>query len=209
MGQDKNQSGADRVARPVTAGVGGLLVVILRVLPLPPNLAPAGGLGVFGGARLRLWQALALVLGVMAVSDLLLLMWQEKAGFDPLVYASMLLYVLIGRAVCRNGAAWRAGVASVLGSCQFYLLTNFSAWLQLSAAPVNFYPRSAAGLIQAYLLGLPFAGKDVPAPLGFFGNTVLSDLCTCYALFALCAVVAWCVRTTREVPAEGSITAAP
>ena len=58
-------------------------------------------------------------------------------------------------------------MASVLGSCQFYLLTNFAAWLQLS-----FYPRSAAGLVQAYLMGLPFAGKDVPAPLGFFGITV-------------------------------------
>src|SRR5579883_911039 len=95
MRQEKTQTEADRVARPITAGVGGLLVVILRVLSLPVNLAPAGGLGVFGGARLRLWQALALVLGVMALSDLFLLMWQDKAGWDPAVYASMALYVLI------------------------------------------------------------------------------------------------------------------
>ena len=37
------------------------------------------------------------------------------------------------------------------GSVLFFLVTNFGAWL---ASPV--YPRSGAGLLQAYIAGVPF-----------------------------------------------------
>jgi hypothetical protein len=181
-----------------TASAAAVAAGLLRLVPMPPNLVPVGALGLFGGARLRSWHAFALPLAVMAVTDLLL--WQLRGWqpFDPFVYASFLLYVVIGRALCRTSSVWRIGTASVLGSVQFYLITNFGAWLQLSNPSVAYYPRSAAGLLQAYLAGLPFAGQDAPAPLGWFGNTLLADLGFTFLLLGAYAGVLKVLRTRRH-----------
>src|SRR4051812_24524656 len=110
----------------------GVVTVILRVVPHPPNLTGVGAVGLFGGGRLRPWQALALPLLVMLASDTAL--W-VMMGFDPLysplhisrafVYPSVLVYTLIGWALLSGKASLlRVAGASLLGSLQFFLLTN-------------------------------------------------------------------------------------
>src|SRR5262245_28840215 len=59
----------------------GCLAGLIRLVPHPVNFSPVGALGLFGGARLRLWQALALPVGVMAITDYAL--WL-LSGMDPL-----------------------------------------------------------------------------------------------------------------------------
>jgi len=81
----------------------------------------------------------------------------------PFVYGSFMLYVLIGRALANTNSPVRIGSASLLGSAQFFLITNFQAWLELP----EFYARDPAGLVQCYIAGLPFAVRTVLGDLLF------------------------------------------
>src|SRR6516225_10534871 len=98
MNADKqtNDNGLARTWAIGMAIAGGLI----RLIPYHPwNFTPIGALGLFGGARLRSWAAYVLPLAVMAVSDLLL-WWINGQGynpFNPWVYASFILAVLLGR----------------------------------------------------------------------------------------------------------------
>lgn len=150
--------------------VGGLLTILLRIVPHPANLSPIGAMGIFGGARLRSWQAYLLPLVIMAATDMCL--WALH-GFDadyslwhfsrPFVYGSFMLYVLIGRTLVNTNSPLRIGGASLLGSVQFFFITNFQAWLELP----DLYSRDSAGLMQCYIAGLPFAVRTVLGDLVF------------------------------------------
>src|SRR2546426_1032106 len=118
------------------AVVAGILAAILRIVPHPPNFSGVGALGLFGGARLRAWQAYALPLGIMILSDLSL--W-VLTGFDykyslahfsrVFVYASFMIYVLIGRWLRDIDSLASITLAATVGGVQFFLLTNFCEWL--------------------------------------------------------------------------------
>jgi len=69
---------------------------ILRLLPHPPNFAPVGGMSLYAGARLRGWQAFAVPLLLMAVTDPL----RPEGSYSiatPFVYLSFMISVWIGR----------------------------------------------------------------------------------------------------------------
>jgi len=64
--------------------------------------------------------------------------------------------------------------ASLFGSIIFFLVTNFAVW----AVPHSMYPHNLQGLLQSYIMGLPF-----------LKNTLLGDLFYVGALFGLYEVV--------------------
>jgi len=171
-----------------------LLTAALRLAPHPWNFTPVGAIALFSGAMVRDRRlAFLFPLLVMFVTDAII-------GFNklsPVVYASFLLSVLIGRAVvgARFSAPQRAkresdansvtnektrtlpriGAATFLGSLQFFLITNFGVWAFLGS-----YPRTAAGLAACYLAGVPLfwntlAGDAVYATL-LFGAFFLAEL---------------------------------
>jgi len=155
-----------------------LLAAALRLAPHPWNFTPIGAIALFAGATVRDRRtAFLLPVLVMLATDVII-------GFNklsPLVYASFLLSVLIGRLVVakRFGASQRAkrgsesvsaadpkkrtlpriATATFLGSLQFFLITNLGVWAFLGS-----YPRTAAGLAACYITGLPL-----------FGNTLAGD----------------------------------
>src|SRR5438309_5975542 len=107
-------------ARPLAAGLI-LLGAIVRVLQAV-NFAPVGAMGLFAGARLRGWQAYALPLVLMAVTDPLL------GGYSlatPFVYASFLISVWIGTRLRQTENPLAIGAGALAGSIQFFLITNF------------------------------------------------------------------------------------
>ncbi len=133
-----------------------LLAAALRIAPHPWNFTPVGAMALFSGAVLRdrrlafLFPLLTLFLGDIFI------------GFHklvPIVYASFLLSVLIGRLLQNRRTILRIGAATLLGSAQFFLVTNFAVWWLL-----NSYPKSASGLAACYLAGVPF-----------FWNTLAGD----------------------------------
>jgi len=159
-----------------------VLGAVARLLPHPPNFAPVGGMSLYAGARLRGWQAFALPLVLMAVTDPL------RGGYSvatPFVYLSFMISVWIGRRLQSTESPLRIGAACLLCSAQFYLISNFPAWLL-----GNMYPHTLRGLALAYTAAIPF-----------FGRTLAGDLFYTGVLFGLHAWLSRTVRIAERVPA--------
>lgn len=146
----------------VAAGLCRLAPITVR----PPNFTPIGALGLYAGGRLPWWIGCGLPLAVMAATDFCL--WLNGLpAFNKWVYASFLIYVLIGRMLCRTRSPGRIAVANYLGAIQFFLVTNFGVWLNLSGHPHPMYPSTGAGLLECYIAGLPFFGYTLAGDLFF------------------------------------------
>jgi hypothetical protein len=168
--------------------VAMILAGAQRMLPHPFNLTMIGALGLWGGARLWPWLGLALPLVVWGVTDLIHWQLTGEAPFDLLVYSSFLVYALLGLWLRRSSSPARIGATSLLGSLQFFLVTNFGAWLTLSGSPYELYTPDLQGLLDCYAMGIPFWQSNAP-PLGFLGNLILGDLAFCGLLFGAHALL--------------------
>ena len=179
------------------AAIGmAVMAGLLRLLPHWPNFTPVGGLGLFAGARLRLWQAFAVSLAVMAVSDLFLWQLFGMRPFDPWVYASFAVNVLLGRLLLKKGGLWRVPLVSLIASVQFFVVTNFGVW---SGGGGTLYPKTLAGLSACYIAALPFVGNGEGTP--FFIGTVAGDLAYSVLFFGLyAAIVAVAERRKASQP---------
>ncbi|MEK9169423.1 MAG: DUF6580 family putative transport protein [Patescibacteria group bacterium] len=139
-----------------------LLAIFARLIPHAPNFAPIGGLALFSGSNFKNKIALLIPLVAMLISDIFL-------GFHstiPYVYVSFIIIALIGSLIKNN--KWQSLLlASLTSSVLFFLITNFGVW-----ASFNMYPKTINGLMQSYVMGLPF-----------FRNTVLSDLFYSFSFF--------------------------
>jgi hypothetical protein len=165
-----------------------LAAAFCRLIPHPPNLTPLGGLGLFAGARLSGWQAFAVPFLAMAISDVALLWLFDYPPFNPFVYGSIAINVLIGRWLANTEAPAWIGSAALVGSLQFFLITNFGVWLTQTL-----YPPTAAGLVQCYIAGLPF-----------FANQLIGDLASVGVLFGLHAWLTRRAFAAERVRAEGA-----
>jgi hypothetical protein len=190
----------DKFALPMTLVVA-VLAAIMRLVRWVPNFAPLGGLAIFGGARLRLWQAISVQLGLLLVTDgLLALIYGPHYLYAsmPFVYGSFLIYVLIGRAIRSAKSPLWIGVASLIGSVQFFLISNFGEWI-MHGVPAGSktvlewgqYYLTPAGLFECYTQALPF-----------FRTTLLSDLLFTAAFFGLHAVLTRTQATRQAVPVQ-------
>ncbi len=160
-----------------------VLAAALRLAPHPWNFTPVGAIALFSGAMVR-DRRLAFVFPmlVMLATDLII-------GFNklsPLIYASFLLSVLIGRCLIRKRNLLRVGGATFLGALQFFLITNFGVW-----AFLNSYPRTGAGLAACYLAGVPF-----------FWNTLAGDAVYTTLLFGGFALAERLAPRLRPSPAQ-------
>ncbi|GIX22133.1 MAG: hypothetical protein KatS3mg121_0916 [Gammaproteobacteria bacterium] len=163
-----------------------LAVAVFRLLPHPPNFTPVLALALFGGAQFRdRLSAWAAPLAAMGLSDLVLGMHASWAW----VYGALLLNVFLARASLRaRRGPGRLLVVTLCGSTLFFLLTNFGAWATLP----QLYGRDAAGLLEAYVAGLPF-----------WRNALAGDLVFTFALFGL-----WHAAERRWPVLAGGRTAA-
>ena len=156
-----------------------VVAAAIRFIPHPPNFAPIGALALFGGTLFRS-KKLALLIPVLAmlISDWML-------GFHSLmlvVYGCFIFNVFLGQYWIgkdpRNSA--RIGVASILGSCVFFIVTNFACWL-------SFYEHDLTGLASCYAAALPF-----------FRNTLLGDAVYTTVFFGALAWAEWRLPAVRR-----------
>jgi len=160
-------------ARPVAlaiAFIAGVVATVLRIVPHPPGFSGVGSVGIFGGARLRGWQAFLLPVGIMVLSDLCLWVFTDfDAKYSLLhlsrlyVYPAFVMYVLIGRWLQNRNSIRSNAVAATLGALQFFIVTNFFVWLlqpyesYYDTIPEAFrYSRDLSGLATCYAYALPF-----------------------------------------------------
>jgi hypothetical protein len=148
-----------------------VLAALTRFLPHPPNFTPLGAMGLFGAAYFgKKWMALAIPFISLFLGDLVLNNIVYKEYFttftwitSPLLYLSFAAVVATGWLLLRNQAQMSPAKvigASLSASVVFFLISNFSTWLES-----GMYPKSIAGLMTCYAAGIPF-----------FGNTVMGDL---------------------------------
>jgi hypothetical protein len=151
-----------------------LLAVAVRFMPHPLAFTPVGAaLLYFGarGSRRQMWVPLAL----LAASDVVLttLFYRYPFSWDHFVtwawYAGMLW---LGSTIKRDSGVLRILGSALAGSVSFFVLSNFAVW-----AAWDMYPRTFAGLMTCYEVGLPFFRRGVAGDLLFtavmFGAPVL------------------------------------
>ncbi len=135
------------------------LGVLSRLVPHPANVTAVGGLAIFSGARLETKKAVVVTMGTMLLSDIVL-------GFHSVMwatYGSLLLAVLLGKLVQnKRSIGWIVG-ATLTSSILFYLITNFAVWF----IPGSMYPKTLNGLVESYVMALPFFRNSVIGDLGY------------------------------------------
>lgn len=157
------------LASGLTVLVGVLLSVAVRLIPHPWNFAPVGALSLFCGSRLPTWRAFAIPFGVLASTDLAIY-YLKGDPTDPYVYLSYAFNILLGRWLLQQTSSpWRIGTVTLLAAVQFFLVTNLGAWLTLSKPPHNMYSPTLEGLVQSYVMAIPFARGSFLGDLVFGG----------------------------------------
>lgn len=153
------------VMKKPTAAILTVIAVLSRLLPHPSNFTTVGATSLFAGGRLgRPWNYLV-PLAVMVLTDLII----GLHGTMLFVYASIVVSVLIGeRYLHGQFRASKGVVAALASSTVFFIITNFGVWLT-----TTMYPKSFAGLLECYVMGLPFWRNmllsDIIFTVGFFG----------------------------------------
>ena len=133
-----------------------LSLSLTRLIPHPWNFTPILAVGIFSGFYFKqFYLGLFVVIVSMFIGDLFL-------GFHSTMfftYISLAIAVAFGLLIKRLKFTeiLFSGLAS---SVCFFIITNFGAWLTL-----EMYEKNLAGLLQSYILAVPF-----------FHNTLISTL---------------------------------
>ena len=136
-------------------------LAMYRLLPHLPNVSPVAAMALFGGAYFA-DKRMALIIPFLALflSDLVLGLHDTMI----FVYAGFGLTVAIGFLLKDRVTVTNTAFATVLSSLLFFLLTNLGAWMTS-----GLYAKSAEGLLQAYVAGIPFLQNSLLGNLVFVG----------------------------------------
>lgn len=144
------------------------------------NFSPVAAIALCGGLLFPKRLSIAVPLGILFVSDLILnahygvalVTWQMGVG-----YLALLLIGWLGVRIARSGSLGWLLAGSVAASVIFYLTTNTVSWL---AAPE--YAKTVGGWAQALTTGVP----GYPPTWVFFRNSLVSDF-----VFTACFLLCW------------------
>lgn len=138
-----------------------LVGALMRLVPHWPNFTPIAAIALFGGAYInRKDLAIAIPLIALFLSDLILGL---HAYLIP-VYASFALTVGLGMLLKKRIAGSTVILAALGSSILFFMITNFAVW----AVGLN-YTHNVAGLMQCYVMGLPFLLNGAMGDLFYTG----------------------------------------
>ena len=133
-----------------------LLLSLSRLVPHPWNFTPILATGIFSGFYFKqFYFSLFIVIFAMFIGDLYL-------GFHSTMfftYISLAAAVALGFFI-KNLKIYEILFTGLASSIFFFVITNFGAWLTH-----DMYERSFNGLLQSYIMAIPF-----------FHNTLLSTL---------------------------------
>jgi hypothetical protein len=157
-----------------------ILAAMSRFLPHPYNFTPIGALGLFAGAHADKRWAWLIAPAALLLSDLFIGLYNPvvMAG----VYAGFAAGGWLGRRYLGQGrTAPRIAGTAAAHAVLFFVVSNLGVWL------AGFYPRTVEGLVQCYVMAIPF-----------FGSTLLGDLFYAVVLFGLYeAAGTWAAKRQR------------
>lgn len=147
-----------------------VLAGLSRLIPHPPNFTAVIAMALLAGVSLsRLSWAVLVPIFSLAMGDLVY-------GFHSTllaVYFAIIAVVLVAFRYLKEKSFLAVAVAAPAASLWFWVVTNFSVWLQM-----DLYSKDLTGLTTCYLAAVPFLEKQVLGDLFF--TAILFSL---YSLF--------------------------
>lgn len=168
-----------------------LVAAFSRLLPHPYNFSPIAGMALLGGAAMgkKAW-AFILPIGALFLSDLCFQLFTATPGFygwgQLINYGAFALIVVLGIIALRKISAKNVILTSLAASGIFFIISNFSVWL--FAGGIAPYTYNSAGLMNTFVLAIPF-----------FGNTLIGDLVYSGVLFGAYSLVQHFVLSKKQV----------
>lgn len=138
------------------------LLILTRFLPHPDNFSPFAAAFLFAGAYLgNKWYAYALPLTILFFTDMFLGLY-PSIGFTYIAYV---LTVVTGHFIKNKSSIAQVGIGALMASLIFYVVSNFGVW-----AIDGLYTRNLSGLVNCYVMALPFLKNTL------LGNLVYSGI---------------------------------
>jgi len=148
-----------------------LILAFARLIPHPPNFTPIIAVAIVSGYFFKnINLSLLTLLIAMLISDLFIGFYENVI----FVYASLLLITFVFHKISNKINFKNLFIYGFAGSLIFFAVSNLGVWALGSPGVYDIaYEKSLSGLIECYILAIPF-----------FGNTFLSTLIFAYpALF--------------------------
>lgn len=164
--------------------------VLSRLLPHAWNMTPVTAIALFAGAYLGRRAAFLLPLAVLFISDAVIGFYAVPIMFA--VYGSFALIGVMGSRWCVTGNFRLMLPASISSSLFFFFTTNWAVW-QFG----TMYAHDASGLLQSYMMALPFLRNMLAGDL--FYTTVLFGSCAIALRLLNCRAVFRGVTFRRAV----------
>jgi len=144
-----------------------MILAFARLIPHPPNFTPIIAVAIISGYFFKNFNLSVLVLlGAMLISDLFIGFYENII----FVYVSLILITFIFHKISKKINFKNLFIYGFAGSVIFFVVSNFGVWALGSPGVYDIaYEKSFSGLIQCYVLAIPF-----------FGNTFLSTLIFSY-----------------------------
>ena len=144
-----------------------LILALARLIPHPPNFTPIIAVAIMSGYFFKNINLSFLILIVaMLVSDLFIGFYENVI----FVYASLLLITFVFYKIINKINFKNLFIYSFAGSLIFFIVSNFGVWALGSPGVYDIaYEKNLNGLVECYILAIPF-----------FGNTFLSTVIFAY-----------------------------
>ena len=156
-----------------------LILALARLIPHPPNFTPIIAVAIMSGFFFKnIYLSLGTLLIAMLLADAFIGFYNNIL----FVYLSLLLIAFIFYKISKKINFKNLFIYSFGSSIIFFVISNFGVWALGSPAVNNIpYEKSIEGLIQCYILAIPF-----------FGNTFLSTVIFAYpAIYIFKFLPAW------------------
>ena len=156
-----------------------LILALARLIPHPPNFTPIIAVALISGYFFKnINLSLLILLVAMLLSDLFIGFYENMI----FVYASLLLITFVFHKISKKINYKNLFIYCFAGSLIFFIFSNFGVWALGSPGVLDVaYERNISGLVECYILAIPF-----------FGNTFLSTLIFAYpGIFIYKSLPAW------------------
>ena len=144
-----------------------LILTLSRLIPHPPNFTPIIAVAIMSSYFFKnIYLSCATLLISMLLADVFIGFYDNML----FVYLSLLLIVFIFHKIIEKMNFKNLFICGFIGSLIFFIISNFGVWVLGGPGVLDIpYERNLNGLVECYVLAIPF-----------FGNTFLSTLIFSY-----------------------------
>ena len=156
-----------------------LILALSRLIPHPLNFTPIIAVAIMSGYFFKnVYLSFSVLIVAMLIADIFLGFYENMI----FVYISLILISFIFYKFSKKINFKNLFFFSFLGSVIFFVISNFGVWVLESPGLNNLpYEKNLSGLIECYILAIPF-----------FHNTFLSTLVFSYsAIYIYKSLPAW------------------